>query len=118
MLGDGEQAVFGHFDCEQLVGIASVCTDGDDETGRTALLWGNFILPEYRGRGLLERSFEKRISWVRAKAQFNQIAVHHREGNPVIQHMILKFGFKPEAVTVWTWPDGKVANDCAYLLKV
>jgi len=116
--GDETHQVFGIFDDDQLVGISAVFTDRDDPTGRTAVLAMSYILPEYRRRGFVSRFYEARLAWVRARPQFQRVAVGHRRSNVASSRAIARFGF------VWTndeprrWPDGGEENYARYELRL
>ena len=51
-LNKNDSAIFMLFDDETPIGMTSISIDREDPTGKTALLWGSWLAPEYRGKGL------------------------------------------------------------------
>ena len=48
-LRDEDNAIFLISDGETPIGITAVSIDRSDQSGKTALLWGSWLAPEFRG---------------------------------------------------------------------
>ncbi len=114
--GDEKHQLFGLFDGEQLVGISGVFVDRNDPTGRTASLGMSYILPAYRGRGLVARLYEARLAWARARPKFFRAVVGHRASNEPSRRAIVRCGFTWTETKPYSWPDGTDEEHVGYEL--
>lgn len=118
MLIGEEQAVFGAFDDETLVGITAVFTDRDaDPSGRTALFGMTWLDPGWRGQGFTHLYHAARIAWAKARG-FALLTVGHRASNAASRRAILAAGFVPVGAQPHRWPDGAVEDDVLYELRL
>ena len=53
-LNDPDSAIFAVFDENGPVGVTGIAVDREDSSGKTALLWGSWLEPDLRGRGVIE----------------------------------------------------------------
>jgi RimJ/RimL family protein N-acetyltransferase len=104
------------FDDETPIGITGVAVDRDDPSKRTAIFWGSWLKPDYRGRGLSKLMYEKRIEWARAHATVRRIVVSHRASNEASKHANQKHGFIFMRSHEKTWVDGVTEDEVYYEL--
>ncbi len=45
--------------------MTPVAVDRDDPTKKTGLLWGSWLAPHFRGKGLSELMYQTRIKWAK-----------------------------------------------------
>ena len=81
------------FDDETPIGMTSISIDREDLTGKTALLWGSWLAPEYRGKGLSDLMYQSRINWAKAQPNVEKIIVSHRASNLASKYANQKHGF-------------------------
>jgi RimJ/RimL family protein N-acetyltransferase len=115
--GRGKQ-VFGLFDGDRMIGITAVFTDREDPSGETAVLAMSYINPAYRGRHLSRLLYQARIDWAKAQPQFKRIVVSHRADNESSRRANQAFGFVYTGSKEKQWPDGTVALDDCYEMRI
>lgn len=111
-------AVFALFAGDIPKGITGVVLDRDDNEGRTALLWGSWLAPEIRRKGLSKLLFEARLSWAREHATVERVIVSHRATNIASKFANQNFGFVPTHVTQKVWNDGITEEEFHYELML
>ena len=79
-------AVFMIFDGDEPIGMTGVAVWREDETKKTALLWGSWLEPHARGKGLSNLMYESRIEWAKAHPTVERIIVSHRASNLASKH--------------------------------
>lgn len=109
-------AIFMIFDGERGVGMTCISVDRDDPTNRTALLWGSWLEPHMRGKGLSGMMYEARINWAKEHPTIEKIIVSHRASNLSSKYANQKHGFTPTHVTTRVWPDGILEEEFHYEL--
>lgn len=109
-------AVFLLFDGELPIGITGVAVDRNDSTKRTAILWGSWLEPEYRGKGLSHLMYQARIDWAKTHPGIERIIVSHRASNVASGRANQKHGFQFTHRTEKTWRDGGVEDEVFYEL--
>jgi RimJ/RimL family protein N-acetyltransferase len=112
--GDATHQLFGFFDADRLVGMSGVFRDRDDPSGRTAVLGMSYIMPEYRGTGLVARLYAARLAWARAHPEFMRAIVGHRRSNEPSRRAIARSGFVSTGTRPHHWPDGSDEDYVAY----
>ena len=112
--GDAAHQVFGLFDAGKLVGMSGVFRDRDDPSGRTAVFGMSYIMPAYRGTGLVARLYAARLAWARAHPEFVRVVVGHRRSNEPSRRAITRSGFRPTGTRPHHWPDGSDEDYVAY----
>ncbi len=113
-----EVAVFLLFDGETPVGMTGAVIAKDDPTGKTALLWGSWLAPEYRGRGLSEMMYQARIKWAKDQPAIEKIIVSHRASNLASKYANQKHGFKFTHTKEKLWIDGATEDEIFYELEI
>ena len=92
-LNKNDSAIFMIFDDETPIGMTSISIDREDPTGKTALLWGSWLAPEYRGKGLSDLMYRARINWAKDQPNVEKIIVSHRASNLASKYANQKHGF-------------------------
>ena len=99
-------------------GMTGIHLDRNDPSERTALLWGSWLAPEVRGKGLSKLLYESRIAWAREHPTAERIVVSHRASNLSSKFANQSFGFSPTHVTEKVWNDGIAEKEFHYELLV
>jgi RimJ/RimL family protein N-acetyltransferase len=76
-----DNAIFLIYKDETPIGITCVSVDREDATQKTALLWGSWLAPDFRGKGLSELMYRTRIHWAKRQPTVEKIIVSHRASN-------------------------------------
>ena len=111
-------AIFMIFDGETPIGMTGVSVFRDDPSGRTAMLWGSWLAPEFRLRGLSDLMYEKRIEWAKVHPTVERIIVSHRASNLASKYANQKHGFVFTRTHEKIWTDGKLEDEVCYELKL
>jgi len=115
-LSNPDSAVFAVFDRERAVGMTGVSVDRHDPSRKTALLWGSWLEPDARGKGLSKLLYEARIEWATQQPGVDRIIVSHRESNVASKLANQKFGFVLTHETEKVWNDGLREKEFHYEL--
>jgi RimJ/RimL family protein N-acetyltransferase len=115
-LNDPDSGVFAIFDELGSVGMTGVAVDRDDSSRKTALLWGSWLAPGARGKGLSKLLYEARIGWARKQPGVERIIVSHRESNVASMLANQKFRFVCTHMTEKIWNDGIAEREFHYEL--
>ncbi len=100
------------------IGITCVSIDRDDATGKTALLWGSWLAPHFRGKGLSKLMYQTRINWAKRQPTVEKIIVSHRASNVLSKYANQKHGFIATHKNEKVWTDGATEDEIFYELKV
>ncbi len=111
---DPQGKIFGLFHGATLIGTNGICTNREDESGKTALMIMWYMRSGYQGRGLFSGLVKAGIDWAEAEPRFERICVNHRDGNEASRKSNQKHGFTYIGQDPWTWPDGKTADLVMY----
>lgn len=119
-LSSPDLAVFGVFDEGKLIGMTGIAVKRkNDPEGQTAVLWGSWLEPEYRGKGISAQMYQARINWARHHPDVKRIVVSHRASNNVSRKANQKHGFfYTHTLDGKLWPDGKIEPEVFYELRV
>jgi RimJ/RimL family protein N-acetyltransferase len=115
-LSNPNSGIFAVFDDEGPVGVTGVAVDRDDPSKKTALLWGSWLRPDARGKGLSKLLYEARILWAKNQPGVERIIVSHRESNVASKFANQRFGFGHTHTTEKKWNDGVVEKELHYEL--
>ncbi|MBC7798339.1 MAG: GNAT family N-acetyltransferase [Pyrinomonadaceae bacterium] len=110
--------IFLIYENETPIGITCVSIDRDDATRKTALLWGSWLAPRVRGKGLSELMYQTRINWAREQPTVEKIIVSHRASNLASKRANQKHGFVATHKNEKVWTDGATENEIFYELKI
>lgn len=100
------------------IGITSVGIDREDASCKTALLWGTWLEPQYRGKGLSDLIYKTRIEWAMARPTVEKIIVSHRASNLASKHANQKHGFVFTHTLEKVWVDGETEDEVCYELML
>ncbi|MBK9152907.1 MAG: GNAT family N-acetyltransferase [Chloracidobacterium sp.] len=115
-LGDEAVAIFVLFARTLPMGITGVSVYRDDPSNRTAILWGSWLEPEIRGKGLSKMFYKARINWAREHPTVARLIISHRASNLASRSANQKFGFSLTHVTEKVWNDGITEEEFHYEL--
>jgi ribosomal protein S18 acetylase RimI-like enzyme len=88
------QVVFGAFDGGTLVGIAGLRWDALVQVAHKAVLWGVFVHPEWRQRGLARQLLNALFAYARARG-IEQVKLSVNVENPAAAALYRAMGFEP-----------------------
>ena len=111
-------AIFMILDDARGVGMTCISVDREDPSNRTALMWGSWLEPGMRGKGLSGMMYDARINWAREHPTIERIIVSHRASNLSSKYANQKHGFLPTHVTERVWPDGIREEEFYYELAL
>ena len=113
-----DNAIFLIFENETPIGMTGVSIDRNDPTKKTALLWGSWLAPHFRGKGLSELMYQARINWAKEQPTIEKIIVSHRASNLSSKYANRKHGFVLTHKTEKVWTDGATEDEIFYELKI
>ena len=116
LLRSDENAVFLIYENEKPIGMTCISISRDDATKKTALMWGSWLAPEFRRKGLSELMYNARISWAKEQPTVEKITVSHRASNLSSKFANQKHGFKLTHTKEKVWTDGTTEDDVCYEL--
>jgi RimJ/RimL family protein N-acetyltransferase len=112
-------AVFGIFDAAgDIAGMTAIAVAKDDPEKTTAKMWGSWLRPDLRGRGLSVPIYQRRIDWARAHPTIARIIVSHRASNAASMRANQKHGFVRTHEENHLWHDGVEEAHIFYELYV
>ena len=103
---------------ETPIGMTGISVFRDDPTGKTAILWGSWLDPEFRQKGLSKLMYEARLEWARARPSIERIIVSHRASNVASKYANQKHGFVFTGTHEKSWPDGATEDEVCYELRL
>lgn len=113
-LSSSDVAVFGVFRFGDVIGMTGIVMDKTDKSA--AKLWGSWLEPAWRGKGLSEKMYRARLEWARNNPQVERVIVSHRESNTASKKANRKHGFRQTHTEQRTWPDGVAETEIYYEL--
>ena len=87
------QIVLGAFEDGQLVGITGLKRERLEKLSHTAVLWGVYVLPDYRGRGIARRLVAAAVAVARTIPEVYQVKLCVCMGNQAARHVYEAEGF-------------------------
>ena len=108
--------VFGVLHFGDVIGMTGIVLDRENET--TAKLWGSWLEPNWRGKGLSGGMYKARIEWAKQHPQVQRIIVSHRQSNTASKKANQKHGFIFTHAADHQWPDGATEPELFYKLAV
>lgn len=111
-------AIFGLFDGDTAIGMTGVAVDRNDPSKTRGVLWGSWIHPDYRGKGLSKLLYEARIGWAKAHPTMEILMVSHRAHNTASKFANQKHGFVYKKTESKTWHGDVVEDDLNYELRL
>jgi len=113
-----DNAIFLIYENETPIGMTCVSVDRDDPTQKTVLLWGSWLAPDFRGKGLSELMYRTRINWAKDQPTVEKIIVSHRASNLLSKYANQKHGFVLTHKNEKVWMDGATDDEIFYELKI
>lgn len=113
-----DNAIFLIYENETPIGMTCVSVDRNDATKKTALLWGSWLAPSFRGKGLSELMYRTRLEWAKTQPTVEKIIVSHRASNLASKRANRKHGFVSTHKSEKTWTDGAIEDEIFYELKI
>ncbi len=117
-LENKDAGIFALYEEKRPIGMAGIALDKSDFERVSAKLWGSWIRPEYRLKGLSNLLFQARIDWATQHPHCRIITVSHRASNLASQKSILKYGFIYTHTHTKEWPDGETDEELFYERRV
>lgn len=106
--------VFGVFDHGRVIGMTGIVIDKNDAA--VAKLWGSWLEPAWRSRGVSEYMYRARIDWAREHPTAKKIIVSHRASNIASEKANQKHGFVRTHAEAHEWRDGVTEDQIFYEL--
>ena len=113
-----DNAIFLIYENETPIGMTCISIDRDDATKKTALLWGSWLAPHVRGKGLSKLMYQTRINWAKRQPTVEKIIVSHRASNLASKCANQKHGFVAMHKNEKVWTDGTTEDEIFYELKI
>ncbi len=117
-VGEKGQAIFFIHDEETPIGMTGIYIPQDTVGKSTSVLWGSWLEPDYRWKGISGLMYEARIEWAKQQSELKRIEVSHRESNLASKHANQKHGFKYTYSESKTWHDGVTEDEVYYELII
>lgn len=117
-LQNKNSCIFGVYDGASIIGMTGIAIDREDPEQKSAVLWGSWLEPAYRGKGLSKRMYEQRIGWAKQHPTCALIKVSHRKSNTASKGANQKHGFAYSHTITKEWPDGGTDDDLFYTLRI
>lgn len=113
-----DNAILLILDDETPIGMTGVSIDRNDPAKKTALLWGTWLEPHFRRKGLSDLMYRTRIDWAKAQPTVEKIVVSHRASNPSSKYANRKQGFVFTHKIEKVWTDGATEDEIFYELVI
>ncbi len=117
-VGAKNQAIFFIYDEEKPVGMTGIYIPQDTSAKTTAVLWGSWLEPDYRRKGISDLMYKARINWAKSQPELKRIEVSHRESNVASKYANQKHGFQLVKEEDKVWHDGISEKDVIHELKL
>jgi RimJ/RimL family protein N-acetyltransferase len=117
-LTNSDSGIFGVFSEDDIIGMTGIAIYKDDPSGKTAILWGSWLEPPYRSKGVSQLMYQTRIDWARKHPVCEKIVVSHRASNVASGKANQKHGFVFTHKETKEWPDGQADDHLFYELKL
>jgi RimJ/RimL family protein N-acetyltransferase len=108
--------VFAVVDGAEVVGMTGIYVTREDPAA--AGLWGSWLDPRWRGRGLSAAMYEARLAWARARPELERVLVSHRASNEASARANRRHGFVFTHRAPRSWPDGAEEDEVCYELRL
>lgn len=105
-LSNDDTAIFLLYDDDVPIGMTGIGVNRRDPAGKTAFMWGSWLEPPARGKGISTLMYEARTAWARQHPTVEKIIVSHRASNLASKHANRKHGFVFSHTVAKVWPDG------------
>jgi len=113
-----DNAIFLICEDETPIGMTCVSIYRHDTTNKTAILWGSWLAPPFRRKGLSKLMYQARINWAKEQPTVEKIIVSHRASNLASKYANQKQGFVTTHKHEKVWTDGATEDEIFYELKI
>lgn len=110
--------IFAVYDDGKPIALTNISIDKNDTTGKSAFIWGSWIAPEYRGRGLSQLLYDVRFEWAMKHPTCEKLTVSHRDSNVPSRRAIEQHGFVFTRREPRLWNDNITEDEVFYELKI
>ena len=90
--GTDDQWVLGAFE-EDLVGVIGFIRDSGDKSRHKGFIWGMYVVPSFRGRGIGRALFEEALARIDAVSGLRSVRLSVVTSHLVALRLYEKFGF-------------------------
>jgi len=85
---------FGAFERDNLVGVVALGRESMNKLSHKGLIWGMYVKPEYRGKGVARALLAEALSLARSVPELKQVNLSVNAGNTGAIHLYESLGFK------------------------
>ena len=110
--------IFHIYDGSKLIGMTGIYFGDGKDDDETAFLWGSWLEPDYRRRGISDLMYKVRIECAKENENIRGIVVSHRESNVASKFANQKHGFELTSKKEKTWSDGETEDEIFYEFEV
>jgi len=89
-----DNAIFGAFDGESLVGVMGIYRMKQQKLSHTVTVWGVFVAPEYRGQGIARRLLEETVRFAFSLPGVLKVNLGVNDANTAAIKLYEAVGFK------------------------
>jgi ribosomal protein S18 acetylase RimI-like enzyme len=89
-----DRGPFGAFQGEEMVGLVALGRENLKNLAHKALIWGMYVKPEHRGKGIAKALLEEALSLARSVPEVLQVNLSVNAGNLSAIRLYESFGFK------------------------
>ena len=108
---DPGAAVLGAFDGEELIGTAGIGRNAPAKTRHRGLLWGMYVAPEARGRGIGGALLQRAIEHARSVPELEQLELSVAVSATSAQRLYVRLGFERIGRHARAMKDGDAYED-------
>ena len=90
----GDQGPFGAFERDTLVGLVALGRERMNKLSHKGLIWGMYVKPEYRGKGVARALLAEALSLARSVPELKQVNLCVNARNTGAIRLYESFGFK------------------------
>lgn len=94
LVPDRDRAIFGAFDGDDLVAIVGLQREGRRKLAHKAILWGVYVAPSFRGRGIGRRLLERALAHARSMPDLLQVTLGVNTANTAAIALYESVGFE------------------------
>ena len=95
---DTHNYVLGAFDGDELIGIAGLRRERGAKIHHTAILWGIYVIPHYRARGIAKSLVKAILDIAAGIAEITQIKLSVHTRNASARRLYVSSGFETYAI--------------------
>lgn len=107
----GDTVVYGAWDGDALVGVGGLYRATNRKARHRATVWGMYVAPEARGRGLGRALLEAVVAHARTVDGVHRLELGVETTNAAARQLYLRFGFTPYGVQPDAYRDAGISYD-------